>query len=747
MNTLMHPKLTMGSNVAGRFFRPAAGALTLLVAITTQAAAPYDQHVLFANAPVEGGYANSEASVIAPSTFELTNGRLPADSGHFKSPPNALRLHWKSAPGGDWQITLHSPDRDWRKFTMLGDTLTFWCFADTEITVANSPRLYLKDQAGKGSMSLTLVQGAERIPAGRWVQLKLSFVEMNELYQGTEDSTFSFRDTVSVTFIQGLDDGVEHTLYLDDFMIIDRALSDPTPPPAPAGIAVKGYERHCDVTWQPSNASDLLDYRIYRSWDGKDFTPVGTQRGDRTRYEDFTGEPGRTVHYKISAIDLAGNESPLTAAASATTRVMNDAELMDMVQEGCFRYYWEAGHPNAGMAPEITPGDMNLMALGGNGFGIMALMVATERQFVTREQGAERMLRIVRFLAKADRFHGVWPHFLDGQTGKTIAYFGKYDNGGDLVETAFAIQGLLAARQYFNRDTPAEREIRDTTTRLWREVEWDWYRKTPDSDVLYWHWSPDSGFHISHPLIGWNETMIIYLLAIASPTHPVPASMWHTGWAGQSERHVKYRRNWSRTTEGDHYTNGRSYYGIKLEVGEGNGAELFFTHFSFMGFDPRGIRDPYTNYFTNNRAIALIQQAYAIENPRKFAGYGADCWGRSAGVNSGGGRALPRDDNGTINIMASLASMPYTPVESLAALKHFYRDLGAKTWGDFGFHDGFNETDNWFDADYMALNQAPIVVMIENHRTGLVWRNFMANPEIKPALDAIGFKPDPASTH
>jgi hypothetical protein len=302
---------------------------------------------------------------------------------------------------------------------------------------------------------------------------------------------------------------------------------------------------------------------------------------------------------------------------------------------------------------------------------------------------------------------------------------------------------LLAARQYFDRETPEESEIRDTTTRLWNEVEWDWYRQDPEGDLLYWHWSANHGFHINHPLVGWNETSIIYFLAIASPTHPVPASLWHTGWAGQSERHVQYRRSWSRTTDGDHFTNGNSYYGIKLEVGEGNGAELFFTHFSFMGFDPRGLRDKYTNYFKNNRAIALIQQAYAIDNPMKFTGYGADCWGRSAGVNSGGGRALPRDDNGTINVMASLASMPYTPEESMAALRHFYRKLGPKIWGVFGFHDSFNETENWFDEDYMALNQAPIVVMIENHRTGLVWRNFMANPEVKPALDAIGFKPDP----
>ena len=360
----------------------------------------------------------------------------------------------------------------------------------------------------------------------------------------------------------------------------------------------------------------------------------------------------------------------------------------------------------------------------------MALIVGMERGFITREQGVERALKIVRFLEKADRFHGVWPHFLNGETGKAIPFFGKYDNGGDLVETAFMMQGLLAARQYFNDDTPAEREIRETITRLWHEVEWDWYQKTPDSEVLYWHWSPDAGFHISHPLIGWNEAHIIYLLAIASPTHPVPAKLYHTGWAGTSDVAVRYRQRWSRTTDGDHYLNGKSYYGIKLDVGEGTGSDLFFVHFSYMGFDPRGLRDRYTNYFKNNQAITRINYAYCVDNPRKFVGYGENCWGLSVGINSGGGKAYPRDDNGTISIMASLSSMPYTPKESLAALKHFYRDHGPKVFGVYGFHDGFNETQNWFEEVYMALNQAPITVMIENHRSGLVWKLFMANPEI-----------------
>jgi hypothetical protein len=218
--------------------------------------------------------------------------------------------------------------------------------------------------------------------------------------------------------------------------------------------------------------------------------------------------------------------------------------------------------------------------------------------------------------------------------------------------------------------------------------------------------------------------------------------MYYSGWAGQSQRAVEYRQGWSRTTQGDHYANGNTYYGYKLDVGEGNGAELFFTQFSFFAFDPRGKRDKYTNYFKNNRNIALIAHAYAIENPRHFKDYGDNSWGRSAGINVDGGRSLPRDDNGTINIMASLGCFPYTPEESMKALKHFYRDLGAKTWGIYGFRDGFNVTENWYADVYMALNQAPIVIMIENHRTGLVWKNFMANPEIQPALDRIGFTKD-----
>ncbi len=704
----------------------------------------YDRHVFFDNSHSDRALVSSSGWSIAPSTLQLVDNKVPAQANHFVSPPNALRLSWTSAPGGDWQATIEVTRRYARPFRFEGEALTFWCYSESEITAANSPRLYLEDVNENGTPAVTLVKGDERIPARQWVQITLPFAaSFDRPTKSTEDSKFEVAEILSITFLQGLDDNENRTLYLDDFQIRDVDTGDTTPPPVPQTINVRAQERHFDVSWTPSDADDLLAYRIYRSRDGKRFEPIGTQQGSRTRFVDFTGTPPYEAVYRVTALDLAGNESaPSPISERARTREFTDEELLSMVQEASFRYYWEAAHPNAGLAPEVLPGDPNLLALGGSGFGVMALLVAAEREFVPRKDVAERMLKIVRFLASADRFRGVWPHFLHGETGRTIPFFGKYDNGGDLVETAFMIQGLLAARQYFDRNNAVEREIRDTATKLWREVDWSWYRQRPDSDVLYWHWSQDHGFHISHPLIGWNETMIVYLLAIASPTHAVPADLYHTGWAGTSERHVRYREQWGRTTDGSRFVNGNTFYGIKLDVGVGNGADLFFTHFSYLGFDPRGIRDKYTNYFENNRAIALINHAYAVENPRGFVGYGPDTWGLSAGINSGGGRPLPRDDNGTINVMASLASMPYTPKESLAALKNFYRNLGSKIWGIYGFHDGFNETEGWFEEVYMALNQAPITVMIENHRTGLVWKHFMANPEIKPALDAIGFVPD-----
>ncbi len=730
------------STILARAGRLALGAAVL--AAGTVLASPleslYDEHVIFDNSLSERSCYRSDGLVVAPSELELVEGRFPVEARHFVSAPNALRLKWKSAPGGDWRMKLKPRQPRDRAFSFAGDTLAFWCRAERELAPDQGPRIALQDVNNYGSGTIKLLPEDQLLPAGRWVRIRIPLARFKPMVGRTEDFQCDVSKLAAIWLIQGLDDDKPHTLYIDDVQIEPAEIADAAAPAAPAGLAVKGAERHFDLTWERSTATNILRYEIFRSWDGKEYEPVGIQQGQLNRYVDFAGKPGRTAFYRIRAMDLKGQESPLSAPVSAATHAFSDDELLDMAQEGCFRFYWEGGHPQAGMALELIPGDENLVAVGASGFGIMALIAGTERHFITRDPCAERLLKITRFLRGADRFHGAFPHFLDGSTGRTVPYFGRFDNGGDLVETAFLMEGLLTARQYFNRDNETEREIRETITKLWREVEWDWYRKEPGSDFLYWHWSPDAAWHINHPLVGWNETMMVYLLAIASPTHPVPASLYDSGWAGQSDAAVQYRQNWSRTTTGDHYTNGHSYYGFKLDVGEGTGADLFFTQFSFMGFDPRGKRDRFTDYFLNNRNIALINHAYCAENPGKHAGYSAECWGLSAGINSGGGRPQPSSDNGTICCSAALGSFPYTPRESMAALKHFYRALGEKGWGIYGFHDGFNESENWYEAAWMGLNQAVITVMIENYRSGVIWKNFMANPEIAPAQRAIGFK-------
>jgi hypothetical protein len=384
----------------------------------------------------------------------------------------------------------------------------------------------------------------------------------------------------------------------------------------------------------------------------------------------------------------------------------------------------------------------------------MALVVGVNRGFITREQGIARLTKIVDFLEKAPRYHGAWSHFMDGHTGKSLPVFDVFDNAGDLVETAFLMEGLLAARQYFHCEHSAENNLYSRITRLWETVEWDWYRRSPQSDALYWHWSPDFAWHIGHRITGYNEAMIVYLLAIASPTHSVPAHLYYTGWAGQSAAAVNYRRGWSDSVQsaspadqvqgaGDHYVNGHTYFGIKLDTGEGTGGPLFFAHYSYMGFNPRGWRDRFTDYFANNRNMAVINRAYCVTNPKHFKGYGPDSWGLTASDGPKGYLAHapdPNDDDGTMTPTGALASFPYTPDASLAAFKHFYRDLGDRIWDIYGPRDAFNESIDWISPIYMGLNQAPIAVMIEDYRTGLLWKLFMSNPEIQPMLDKIGFR-------
>jgi hypothetical protein len=716
----------------------------LLTAIPARAQTDYSRHLVFDNSLTPQRYYHSGGKASEPSRLALDGDKLPVETKIAFTPPNAIRIAWRSAPGGSWEAAVRLDRWRNRAATLDGDTLYFWCYSPEDIPAASLPRVQLQDSERNFTAPLGLERLAGDVPAQRWMQVKVPL----RLFETASLQPFEPPKVQTVSFVQGAADGADRTLVVDEIKVDRADTGDKTPPAAPKGLRATGYDRHVDLTWAPGSEDDLQRYVVYRSFDGERFEPIGVQDPRFSRYTDFHGRQNQKAFYRITASDRGYDESGPSETVTAATRPLGDEELLTMVQEANFRYYWEGAHPIAGLALENIPGDEHVVATGASGFGIMALLVGVERGFITREQGARRMLQIVEFLEKADRFHGVWPHFLDGRTGKTVPVFGKYDNGGDLVETAFLVQGLLAARQYFGGGDEVERGLASRITRLWETVEWDWYRRSPDSAYLFWHWSPDYTWHINHKLIGFNEVMIVYLLAVASPTHGVPGSLYYSGWASQSEEAAKYRSGWGETTDGARYANGNTYYGIKLDVGVGVGGPLFFAHYSFMGFDPRGIRDRYTNYFENNRNMALINRAYCIENPGKYPGYGARCWGLTASDDPWDYMAhepKPKLDNGTMTPTGALASFPYTPEASMEALKYFYHELGDRIWGVYGFRDAFNLKENWVSPIFMGLNQAPITVMIENQRTGVVWKHFMANPEIRPALERIGFKPDPGA--
>lgn len=513
---------------------------------------------------------------------------------------------------------------------------------------------------------------------------------------------------------------------------------DLTPPAVPQGVKAFGYEKHVDIEWYNDSEPDLAGYKVYIK-SGQNYNYFTSVSNLKSYYSINMNLIGIPFTFKISAYDSSGNESPLSDSAYAITHTMNDEEFLDMVQRATFRYFWDWGDPISGIARERWQPDEKDVTntIGGGGFGVMAILVGIERGFITRQQGAERMYKIVDFLAnKIDKFHGAFPHWFNGTTGKVVN-FGVQD-GGDIVETAFMIQGLLAARQYFNQTDSTEEQIRNLITQLWHDVDWNFYRN--NSSGLYWNWSPTYGFNFSDTFIfhGWNETLIAYILAIASPTHAVsisPSSFYRSGWGNNGQ-----------------ISSLRMLYSYLLYVGSSYGGPLFFTHYSFLGFDPRNKKDMYANYFTHNKNQTLVNRQYCITNPKGYVGYGTNNWGLTASYSIPGVYYLahdPNNDNGTISPTAALSAMPYTPNESIAALKYFYRTYGSELWGDFGFRDAFNLTysskgvsGRWFSDGYLAIDQGPIIVMIENYRSGLLWNLFMANPEIQTALNAIGFVPD-----
>jgi len=403
--------------------------------------------------------------------------------------------------------------------------------------------------------------------------------------------------------------------------------------------------------------------------------------------------------------------------------VISDNALLDTIQKRTFRYFWDYGHPVSGLARERSNATPETVTTGGSGFGIMAIPVAVSRNFITKAEGIVRMQKIVGFLKNtAQKFHGALPHWLNGTTGVVIP-FGTKDDGADLVETSYLMAGLLTARQYFSGPAADETALRADINTLYNAVEWSWFRQGTNN-VLYWHWSPNYNWDMNFKIQGWNECLITYIMAASSTTFAIPLAVYAQGFARSGAM-----------------VNNATYYGYQLQLGPANGGPLFLAHYSFLGINPNGLADTYANYQTQVINHTKINYEYCKANPKFFFGYSNLCWGLTASdVPNGYNANEPNNDIGVISPTAAISSLPYTPTESMNALKFFYYKLGDKIFKQYGFVDAFSLKDLWYADSFLAIDQGPEIIMIENSRSQLIWNLLSTCPEIKNGMkNVLGF--------
>lgn len=661
----------------------------------------YDQGIVNVNDLGESTFEHTYPPGGSPT---LWNDKVPCSTNAYMG-STSLEFDYFSSENGSWLVRIHQKNWGASDISSL-DSIRFYIYSETGLPKSALPLIGVLTNSGTSDMD-TLAKYNSDVPAAQWTPI---LYPLDQLL-----GSFDLTAAKAILLGQSEFDNSSRVVLIDQV----TAYNPIDVVPAVTDFTAGGYDSHADLQW--SEPLPDLNYKIYASFDDGETFELRKQLTE-TSYLDFVPEEGKnkTVIYRVVASLVGKDSDPVDR--SVEIRDFTDDELLEMMQWYCFRYFWEGAHQASGASLERSNGNGRTVASGATGFGLMAMIVAHEREFRPREEIKDRILLILDFLETCDRHHGAWSHWYNGDTKKTQP-FGADDDGGDIVETSFVAQALVALKHYFSESDTKSADIRTKADQLWKEIEWDWYT-THFGNALSWHWSPNIGFGKNMKVSGWNECLGTYIMAAASPTHGIDANVYHQGWA----------RN-------GNMVNSRTYYGYEIKLARNWGGPLFWIHYAHHGINPEGLEDQYADYWQEHVNTALIHYEYAKANPLGYENYSEKCWGLTASDDPDGYTAhKPMDnDNGTVSPTAALASMPYTPEESMKALKYFYRERGAELFGPYGPYDAFNDSRDWVKESYIGIDQGPIVIMIENHRTGLLWDNVMIDMDVKQGLELLDF--------
>lgn len=686
---------------------------------------------VFDAAELEGEHSHdaSTGSARNPSTLTLTgpfDSKLGIVSLPFAPERRAGLLEWQSAEGGTWNLTIANPA--WSRKDLTGyDFLEFSFNAPRAIASERLPAVRLQTVFNAPSATVALgnfLPGGIDADSNSWQSVRIPLNAFNH------DGTFPLTEFKSVHFSQAQTDSEPRTLWLERIDVIStntaRRVQRPT---APANLVVRTGDRSVALHWDAHGHGALRGYHVYRSAARAPFERL-TARPVRSRsFADVNVANGQTYRYRVTALNEAGESAPSKPTAARPAPFANDDAFLDLLQQTAFDYFWYEANPTNGLVRDRSRAHAHA-SIAATGFGLTAIGIGIERGWITRAQGRERTLRTLKTFCDMPQgdartgaigHRGWFYHFLEMDTA---ARSGACELSS--IDTALLLAGCIYAREYFDGRHAAEKEIRAAVEIILDRVDWHWMTDGADSLTMGWH--PERGF-LKHRWTGYNEAMILYVLGLGASRAPLPASQWQT-WTS------KYK--WE------------THYGQSFVIFP----PLFGHQYSHSWIDFRGIADDYmrergVTYFENSRRATIAQREYAIANPGNFTGYGADVWGLTAcdGPGTRGkfsymarGAPPPERDDGTIAPTAAGGSIAFTPEHSLNALRHFYDQFRTDIWTGYGFRDAFNLEVNWWGPDVLGIDQGPILLMAENHRSEHVWRVFMKAPEIQRGLNRAGFR-------